>query len=112
MSKSAFHALNPEERMLLMRFVCSFAWADFEIRDEERRWISALITRLELGDDERAQVDRWLERPPPAESIDPGAVPVAQRELFLTAIESLIRADGDIAPEEADSFEILRQLVR
>lgn len=111
MEANAFESLNPDERLLLMRFVCSFAWADFEIRDEERRWIAALIGRLDLGDEERAAVEVWLERPPSVESIDPALVPVAHREVFLTAIASLIRTDGEVSEEEAESFDLLKQLV-
>ena len=110
-SPDGFDSLNRHERLLLMRFVCSFAWADFEIRDEERRWISALIGRLDLDDDERQQVASWLESPPAEESIDPSLVPAEHRLLFLTAIQSLIETDGEVSEEEAESFQVLEQLV-
>ena len=31
--------------MLLMRFVCSFAWADLEVKPEERKLVARLIRR-------------------------------------------------------------------
>ena len=34
--------LKGRERLNLLKFVCSFAWADLEIRSEERRFIKRL----------------------------------------------------------------------
>ena len=52
--------LNAAERLRLMQFVCSFAWADLEVRDEERAFIRGLIRRLALDAEEQAQVQRCL----------------------------------------------------
>jgi uncharacterized membrane protein YebE (DUF533 family) len=95
-----------------MRFVCSFAWADFEIRNEERRFIAELVRKLRLDPAERQMVEKWLTLPPEPESVDPALVPRRHRELFLAAIESLVSIDGDVSPEEEDSLAVLRQLVR
>ena len=35
MEDGALKKLSAKDRMRLLRFVCSFAWTDFEIRDEE-----------------------------------------------------------------------------
>jgi hypothetical protein len=32
-----FQELSRDERLLLLRFVCAFAWTDLEIKDGERR---------------------------------------------------------------------------
>ena len=49
--------LNREDRLQLMRFVCSFAWADLEVTSEEREFIVQLVDRLELDDEERKEED-------------------------------------------------------
>ena len=43
--------LDLEERLRLMKFVCSFAWADLEIQDEERTMVGKMILSPLLGDD-------------------------------------------------------------
>lgn len=102
--------LDSRQRLALMKFVCSFAWADLEIRPEEREFVARMVERLALGPEESQQVKGWLEVPPSPDSIDPGRIPTEHRGLFLEAIEGVIRADGIIAPEEHDSLAILKEL--
>lgn len=106
-----FDALDRRERLRLVEFVCSFAWADFEIQPEERDFIGRLIRRLDLAADERAQAERWLERPPRIENLDPTAIPAAHRREFVEAIEGLIGADGAVRDEEREHFEVFKQLL-
>jgi uncharacterized tellurite resistance protein B-like protein len=103
--------LDRRERLRLVQFVCSFAWADFEIQPEERVFISRLIRRLDLDDEEDLQVQQWLDRPPALDDLDPTSIPTAHRRFFVEAIEGLISADGEIAEEERESFEIFKQLL-
>lgn len=103
--------LGPRDRMRLVQFVCSFAWADLEIQPEERVFISRLIRRLDLGEAEDLQVQQWLDRPPDLDDLDPTSIPAAHRRFFVEAIEGLINADGEIAEEERDSFDIFKQLL-
>jgi uncharacterized tellurite resistance protein B-like protein len=103
--------LDRRDRMRLVKFVCSFAWADLEIQPEERVFISRLIRRLDLGEDDDLQVQHWLDRPPELDDLDPTSIPAAHRRFFVEAIEGLISADGEIAEEESDSFEIFKQLL-
>ena len=103
--------LDRRERLRLVQFVCSFAWADFEIRPEERVFISRLIRRLELGEGEDLQIQQWLDRPPDLDDLDPTSIPPAHRRFFVEAIEGLISSDGEIADEERESFEIYKQLL-
>ena len=79
--------LGRGERMRLMKFVCSFAWADLEIRPEERQFIREMVTRLALDEEEEEEVQAWLELPPAPESIDPTLVPSAHRQVFIEAIK-------------------------
>ena len=103
--------LDRRDRLRLVEFVCSFAWADLEIQPEERVFISRLIRRLDLNEEEDLQVQRWLESPPSLDNLDPTSIPTAHRRLFVEAIEGLIQADGAVSEEERDSFEIFRQLL-
>ncbi len=103
--------LNQRERMRLMKFVCSFAWADLEIRPEERAFVKNLIERLTLDEEEQAQVRGWLDVPPEIELIDPTLVPQEHRRIFLQEIEGVIESDGEIAPEERENFRIFEALL-
>jgi len=104
--------LDRRERMRLMKFVCSFAWADLEIRPEEREFVRDMVARLALDGDEGEEVQRWLDVPPAPESIDPTLVPTAHRQVFIDAIKGVITADGEIAPEEIENFRLFHDLVR
>jgi len=109
--ESMLEQLDRGDRLRLVQFVCSFAWADFEIQPEERVFIAHLIRRLELGEDEDRQVQEWLESPPSLDGLDPTSIPAAHRRFFVEAIEGLIAADGEVADEERDSFEIFKMLL-
>jgi hypothetical protein len=96
--------------MHLMKFVCSFAWADLEIRPEERAFIEKMVKKLDLSADEKAQVDEWLRMPPPIEEIDPTRIPRAHRQLFIDAARATIVVDGRIDPEEEENLRLLELL--
>ncbi|GAB5549539.1 MAG: TerB family tellurite resistance protein [Sandaracinaceae bacterium] len=103
--------LDKEERLRLMKFVCSFAWADLQIAESEVKMVQKLVRKLKLDDDERKQVEQWLELPPTAEELDPTQIPQEHRALFLTTVREMIEVDGDIAEEEVENFELLEQLL-
>jgi uncharacterized tellurite resistance protein B-like protein len=103
--------LDRRDRLRLVQFVCTFAWADLAIEPEERVFISRLIRRLGLSDQEHLQVQQWLDRPPNLDDLDPTSIPAAHRRFFVEAIEGLIGADGDVSDEERESFEIFKQLL-
>lgn len=103
--------LDRRDRLRLVEFVCSFAWADFEIQPEERVFIARLIRRLELDEDENLKVQQWLDRPADLDDLDPTSIPAAHRRFFVEAIEGLISADGEISDEERESFEVFQQLL-
>jgi len=104
--------LSRAERMRLMRFVCSFAWADLEVQDEERAFVARLMTRLDLDDEEREQVERWLKVPPPPEEVDPSQVPREHRQLFLDTVRQLVASDRVLDPEERENLALFEQLLR
>jgi tellurite resistance protein len=104
--------LNREERLQLMRFICSFAWADLEVRAKERAFIKSMVKKLDLSPDEAKEIQKWLEVPPPAELVDPTRIPRAHRELFLKTARQIIASDGEIDPEEQENLALLEALTR
>ena len=103
--------LDRAERLQLMKFVCSFAWADLEIRPEERSYVVSLIQRLALDEDEQRQVEGWLKLPPRPESVDPTQIPVEHRRLFVDSIRGIIEADGEVSSEERENLALLEMLL-
>jgi hypothetical protein len=104
-------ALSSQERSRLLRFVCSFAWADLRVGPEERRYVAGLIERLALGAEERGEVARWLRVPPKPEAVDPTAIPREHRTLFLDAIRGVVEADGRVSPEEREHLALFATLL-
>lgn len=102
--------LSRDDRLRLMKFVCSFAWADLEIQDEERDFVGKMITHLEL-DQDRKLIEGWLRHPPAPEEVDPTDVPPEHRELFLDAVRRLVAADDHIDPKEAETLSLFEQLL-
>src|SRR5688500_5353669 len=97
-----FEGLSREDRLLLLKFVCAFAWTDLEIRDSERRLVRRLVERLKLDDDDARQVEEWLTVAPSPQSVDPARVPQDHRRTFIEAVRALIYADGQVDPEERE----------
>ncbi len=104
--------LSRDDRLRLMRFVCSFAWADLEVKKTERALVHKMAKKLGLHADELAMVEEWLKVPPRADDVDPQSIPHAQRKLFLDAARQMIAVDGEIDPEEKESFSIFEQLLQ
>ena len=92
--------------------MCSFAWADLEVSDEEREFIVKMVIRLGLNEEEQDQVAQWLEVPPRADDLDPADIPREHRKLFLDAAKAMILSDGTVEDAEAENLIILDQLLR
>ncbi len=107
-----FDDLSPEDRLRLMRFVCSFAWADLEIADTEKSFVHTLVSKLDLTEDEVTQVEGWLEIPPRPEEVDPTDIPSEHRQVFLTTILQVVGADGVVDEREVENLSLLEQLLR
>jgi len=103
--------LSRPERLALVRFVCSFAWADLNVRRVEQEYIARLVRRLELDEDELQLVDGWLKLPPAPEEVDPDLIPRRHREVFLDAIKGVVAADLDIADEEKENYSLLEEML-
>jgi uncharacterized membrane protein YebE (DUF533 family) len=103
--------LSVEERLRLLRFVCSFAWTDLQVSDEERQLVRRLVKEAGLDQEERSQVARWLEHPPAPEEVDPTEIPIEHRAAFLVAAREMIEADGKISDSERDSLDLFEELL-
>lgn len=95
-----------------MRFICSFAWADFEIQPEEKEFVKAMVAKLHMPEDERKEVWKWLEVPPRVEDVDPTEIPREHRQFFLDSVKEVVMADGVLAAEEEDNLRIFEELLR
>ncbi|HTO07482.1 MAG TPA: TerB family tellurite resistance protein [Myxococcota bacterium] len=104
-------SLAPEERLRLMKFVCSVAWADLEVQSEERAFVRRMVSRLGLSPREVAQVDAWLQVPPHIDDVDPVEIPREHRKLFLDTLRELVLADGSVDEQEQASLALLEDLL-
>ncbi len=104
--------LSSPARLRLLRFVCSFAWADLEVTPGERAAVQALVKRLRLTAAERGQVESWLEVPPAADDLDPNEIPPSQRQRFLDEVRRVASADGRLSGEEQSSLKLFERLLR
>lgn len=103
--------LAKEDRLRLMRFICSFAWADLEVQPEEREFVARLISALQLDPHEAGQVLEWLDLPPRADDLDPQDIPKEHRQLFLDAARAVMTRDGVVDPDEAENLSLLEELL-
>jgi len=103
--------LSSQERLRLMKFVCSFVWADLEVKDSERKFVAKMTKKLHLDAAEAAQVKGWLEVPPPPEEVDPTDIPREHRQLFLDTIRDVITADGEVSQDEWEELALFEQLL-
>jgi uncharacterized tellurite resistance protein B-like protein len=104
--------LDSESRLRLMRFVCSFAWADLDVQDAEVSFVRKMVDALGLDEAERAQVDQWLLRPPSPEEVDPTDIPPEHRQVFLSTCLQLVGADGVVAEHEMETLTLFEKLLR
>jgi uncharacterized tellurite resistance protein B-like protein len=103
-----FDALTREERLLLLRFACAFAWTDLEVTERERKFVRRLVEKMELAKDEAAEVEHWLDVAPSPGDVDPKHVPPEHRRAFVETVRALIYSDGKVDDEERAQFERLK----
>ncbi|MEZ4230388.1 MAG: TerB family tellurite resistance protein [Polyangiaceae bacterium] len=103
-----FDKLDSEARLLLLRFVCAFAWADLELKETEERFVRSLVEKLDLGEEESAQVDDWLITAPSPESVDPKLIPAEHKRIFIEAVRAVMYVDGDVDEDERAQLDALK----
>jgi hypothetical protein len=99
-----------EEKLQVLRFICAFAWADLEIREEERALVNRFIEAIDLPKDCYQQVYSWLDHPPRPEEIDPYDIPTELRTAVLYAAEAMMVTDGDVDSRELELLQLLKSL--
>jgi uncharacterized membrane protein YebE (DUF533 family) len=104
--------LSHKERLQLLRFVCSFVWADLQVTADERAFVHKMVRRLKLHPSEADQVEGWLEVPPSPDSVDPAAIDDKHRQIFLDAVREAATADGHLGPEEKEDLALFERLLR
>ena len=104
--------LSRQERLQLLRFVCSFVWADLQVSADERAFVHSMVRKLKLHPAEAREVEGWLEVPPPPDSVDPASIPEKHRKLFLQAVRAAVVADGLARPEEREDLVLFERLLR
>lgn len=103
--------LGPEDRLRLMKFLCSFAWADLRVHEKEKVFIRKMVKKLSLDAKESAAVENWLKVPPRADEVDPQEIPADHRQFFVDSVRAIILADGEVDPEERISLSLLEELL-
>jgi hypothetical protein len=103
-------ALSSTDRKHVLRFAASFLWADLEIAESERRFLTELARELE-SNDPHEEVAGLLAHPPVPEEIDPASVPPALADVVRHAALRAIAADGKVDGEEMRMFELLDDLL-
>src|SRR6187551_1644347 len=103
-----FEQLSRDDRMLLLRFVCAFAWTDLAIHAGERKFVERLIERMQLSSEDRAEAMAYLHVAPSPEATNPKLVPPQHRQMFIDSVRALIYADGEVDAEERERFERLK----
>ena len=104
--------LSPKDRLRLMKFVCSFVWADLEVKGSERKFVTSMVKKLKLSEEEAAQVKGWLKVPPRPEEVDPTTIPREHRQIFLDTMRDVVTADGEVAKDEWENLALFEQLLR
>ncbi len=103
--------LSRQDTMRLLAFVCTFAWADHEVQEEERAFVGDLVSKLDLDEEDLEQVAAWLKLPPRPEDIDPQQVPLQHRELFIAVAKMMVGVDGVVAEDEAETLALFQELL-
>ena len=103
-------ALSSADRTKVLRFAASFLWADLELADSERRFLTELARELAVDDAPR-EVAGLLDRPPVPEDVDPAEVHPAMADVVRHAALRAIAADGRVAKAEMTMFELLDDLL-
>ena len=103
-----FEAMLKNDRMLLLKFVCAFAWTDLQVKDSERRFVRRLISHLGLSPEDTEQVEEWLTIAPSPQSVDPRKIPPEHRRAFVEAVRAVVYADGEVDAEEREQLDKLK----
>jgi len=103
--------LSSEERLRLVRFLCSFAWADLDAADREKDFVRVLTRKMGVTPEESLQVEEWLAFPPDPDTVDPTEIPPEHKQVFLAQCLKMVQADGTIDSQEIELLSLFEQLI-
>ena len=103
--------LSTESKLRLVRFVCSFAWADLEIAEKEREFVRNLLVELELDEEDAQEALRWLDQPPREDEVDPFEIPKEEARIYLKTVVEMVGADDVLDRMELEAFAIFEELI-
>ncbi|NUN15643.1 MAG: TerB family tellurite resistance protein [Myxococcales bacterium] len=101
--------LSPNAKLQLIQLACIAAWSDTTVSPEERRVVLDLCHDLSNTSSCPAEVQQWLDGPPPY--LDPQEIPHAHRQVFLDTMREVIAADGRVLADESETLRILEELL-
>jgi hypothetical protein len=111
MGENMIENCTSEEKLQIMRFICTFAWADLKVVQAERQFIMRFCDTLVLNDDERKEVESWLKHPQHPDDIDPFSLPKHLHEYVLSAAQAISIVDGEFDDKESELLEILQGIL-
>lgn len=106
MHTPAIASLNRGSRHAIVSIAATFLWADLEMHDTERDFLSALARELDVDLD-----PDLLQRPPAPEDVDPSRVDPRAANAVRSAALRAIASDGRVAPSEMRLFDLLDELL-
>lgn len=101
--------LTESERLELMRFLCSFAWADGVVQPQEKTVLERILGSLELSAEAHAEAEGWLTAAPSVQGRALRSIDEKKRATFIDGAYEVAAADGEIA---ADELEHLKMFMR
>lgn len=104
--------LTEAERVDLVRFLCSFAWADGEVQAQERTVLERVLGGVGLSAEARAKAAAWLLAPPDMDGFDFAAIGADKRALFIDEAFEVAAADEALAAEEVRHLQMFLRFAK
>ncbi|MCB9730164.1 MAG: TerB family tellurite resistance protein [Deltaproteobacteria bacterium] len=101
--------MDERTRINLLKMACVAAWSDLSIAEAERKVVLDLASEISVGPEGKALAEAWLRSPPG--DFDPYDIPHRHAKTFIEALQTVMRADGRIDPEESETLRLIRELV-
>ncbi len=98
-------------RLRLLRVVAAAAWVDGEVQESERAFLTKLVGRLPIPEDERKLVLGYLDMPPHPAEVDPSKISPDYREGLMKLIYEVVNADGAVGEDEMQTVKELEALL-
>lgn len=107
------------KQVSLARVLIALAWADGQISHEELNFLKDFIFKFDVTGEEWARLEMYLEDPVPPQEAEALIQDFVQRigshqerQVVLSALEGLMRADGMTTQEEREFLDRFTALVR